>query len=299
MMTEEKSTFNFHYLWHFLPFLIFFSLSMIFLNKPVMEGTKGFLLIDKFISLRIIYGVSFFISISYYSVATFLVINKHQRNLKTLISYSSSKYTLQWLIGLSVTFYLSYILVFVLGLMDILLNFMPFDPYELSFLGLTIFAFLYGFYGFKQPSVFEEIGGKYPILDNKNNRREKKYSRSGLKSADIKRYEKMILEYMEKEKPYLDRELSVNMMANEINIPRHFISEIINTHMGKNFYYLVNEYRVKEVKERLLDPKYDKLTILSIAYDSGFNSKSAFNTIFKDLTGITPSQYMKEVKKQH
>ena len=63
--------------------------------------------------------------------------------------------------------------------------------------------------------------------------------------------------------------------------------------MGKNFYYLINEYRVGEVKKRLKNPKYKNLTILAIAYDSGFNSKSAFNTIFKDMTGLTPSQYLK------
>ena len=54
-------------------------------------------------------------------------------------------------------------------------------------------------------------------------------------------------------------------------------------------------YRVEEVKQRLKDSKYKNFTILAIAYDSGFNSKSAFNTIFKDLTGMTPSQYLDSV----
>jgi AraC-like DNA-binding protein len=293
MMTEEKSSFNYHYLWHFLPFIAFLLISIIFLNKPVMEGTKGFFLIDKFISFRIIYASSFFISITAYSAATFIVIIKHQKNLKTLLSYSSEKYTLQWLIGLSITFYLSYILVFLFGLMDILLNFMPFDPYEISFLGLTMFAFLYGFYGFKQPSIFEEIERKSFSLNEIEKAGNKKYTRSGLKKSDMEQYKMRILEYMENNKPYLDRELSINDLSKDLKIPRHNISEVINSYMGKNFYYLVNEYRVNEVKNRLHNPKYKNLTILAIAYDSGFNSKSAFNTIFKDLTGKTPSEYMK------
>lgn len=293
MMTQEKPTFNNRYLWHFLPFILFFAISMIFLNKPVMEGTKGFLIVDKFISLRIIYGVSFFISITIYSFLTFLVIHKHQQNLKSMLSYSSAKYTLQWLIGLSATFYISYVLVFIVGLMDILLNFMPFDPYELSFLGLTIFAFLYGFYGVRQPGIFEEI--VKPKADHVAAHKpySKKYSRSGLKTDNVEGIKIAILEYMEKDKPYLDRELSINEVASDLNLPRHFVTEVINNHMGKNFYYLINEYRVKEVKKRLINPKYKNLTIMAIAYDSGFNSKSAFNTVFKDLTGKTPSQYLK------
>jgi AraC-like DNA-binding protein len=291
LMTQEEPTFNYRYLWHFLPFMLFFIVSMIFLNKPVMEGTKGFLIIDRFISLRIIYGISFFISITAYSVATFIVIHKHQQNLKSLLSYSSARVTLQWLISLSVVFYVSYILVFVVGLMDILLNFMPFDPYELSFLGLTVFAFLYGYFGVKQPGIFEEIVRHETMSDVADRTRDGKYSRSGLKRKDVEMISKDLLNYMEQQKPYLNRELSISDVADHLRVSRHFVTEVINNYMGKNFYNLINEYRVEEVKKRLHDPKYKNLTILAIAYDSGFNSKSAFNTIFKEMTGKTPSQY--------
>jgi len=292
LMTTEHPKFNYRYLWHFAPFAVFFVVSMVFLNKPVMEGSKGFLVVDRFISLRIIYGASFFISITSYSISTFVVIHRHQKNLKSLVSYSSAKFTLQWLIGLSVTFYISYVLVFIFGLIDILINFMPFDPYELSFIGLTIFAFLYGFFGFNQPSIFEEIASHKGVVPDESAEENGKYARSGLKLQDVKQIRQQVLEYMEEKKPYLDRELTINDVAADLGIPRHFITEVINQHIGKNFYYLINEYRVEEVKRRLKDPKYKKLTILAIAYDSGFNSKSAFNTIFKDLTGMTPSQFL-------
>jgi len=296
IMTTEKPKFNYNYLWHFTPFVVFFIISMIFLNKPVMEGTKGFLVTDRFISLRLIYGFSFFLSITAYSIATFVVIHRHQQNLKTMISYSSAKVTLQWLIGLSVTFYVTYVLVFIFGAIDILINFMPFDPYEISFIGLTIFAFLYGFFGFNQPSVFEEIASHRGLIPEELTPENGKYERSGLKKKEAEEIRMKILDYMEKDKPFLDRQLTINDVAAELKIPRHFITEVINQHLGKNFYYLINEYRVEEVKNRLKDPEYRNLTILAIAYDSGFNSKSAFNTIFKDLTGQTPSQYLKELK---
>lgn len=295
METSQTPTFNYRYLWHFAPFAVFFIVSLIFLNKPVMEGTKGFLLTDRFISLRIIYSISFFISVTAYSIATFVVIYKHQQNLKNVISYSSGKVTLQWLLGLSITFYISYVLVFIFGLFDILLNFMPFDPYELSFIGLTIFAFLYGFYGFNQPYIFEEMR----ILPDRpiaHEEKVKRYSRSGLKKKDIEKYKNGILQYLESDKPYLEGDLTIGDLSKALDIPRHFITEIINEELGKNFYMLINEYRVEEVKRRMKNNQYDNFTILAIAYDSGFNSKSAFNTIFKKLTGITPSQYLKSIQ---
>ncbi|MBN1132661.1 MAG: AraC family transcriptional regulator [Bacteroidales bacterium] len=294
LMTSEKPAFSTGFLWHFTPFLIFFIASLIFIDEPVIKGTEGFLVADRFISFRIIYAASFLISITAYSVATFLIIHRHQRTLKSYLSYSSGKVTLQWLLGLSITFYVGYILMFILGGVDILVRFMPFDPYEISFISLTIIAFLFGVFGFNQSSIFEETLKRRVIkeVEIQNNSVEKKYQRSGLKKKNVQSYIEKITNYMETEKPFLDRELSIYEVSESLRIPRHIISEIVNEHMGKNFYTLINDYRVEEVKRRLKDPKNKHLTILAIAYESGFNSKSSFNTIFKEKTGLTPSQYL-------
>jgi AraC-like DNA-binding protein len=297
LMTTEKPEFNPGYLWHFLPFFIFLIASLIFIDQRVMTGTQGFLVIDRFVSFRIIYGITFFISITAYSVATFVVINRHQRHLRHLVSYSSGKITLQWLLGLSITFYLGYILMFIFGGIDILVGFMPFDPYEISFFGLTILTFLFGVFGFHQSSIFEEVVKFKKEQDEEiTEESTRKYQRSGLKSKDVNRYINKIETHMNKSKPYLDRELTIYDLSGQLNIPRHFLSEVINEHMGKNFYNLVNDYRIEEVKQRLDDPAYANLTILAIAYDSGFNAKSSFNTIFKEKTGMTPSEYQKRMQ---
>ncbi len=101
--------------------------------------------------------------------------------------------------------------------------------------------------------------------------------------------------FMKTKKPFLDGELTIEDVSREIEIPRHAITQIINQKVGKNFYQFVNEYRVQETKKRIIDPEYANLTILAIGFDSGFNSKSTFNTIFKNVTDMTPSEYRKSI----
>lgn len=292
-MTSENPSFDRKYLWHFTPFLIFMVAALIYIDENVMHGTDGFLVRDRFVSFRIVYGITFFISITAYSVATFVVIKRHKQRLKEYVSFSSEKITLRWLVGLSITFYTGYVVMFIFGGVDILVGFMPFDPYEISFISLTLLTFLFGVFGFHQPSIFEELAKQEHRTEKPDNDTDtKKYQRSGLKQKDAAELVNKIRKYMVIEKPYLDRELTIYDLSNQLKISRHTLSEVINEHMGMNFYNLVNEYRVKEVKERMKRAEYRHLTILAVAYDSGFNSKSSFNTIFKEKTGQTPSEYL-------
>ena len=295
-MTTEKPRFDPRYLWHFTPFFIFLIASLVFIDQRVMQGTHGFLVRDSFVSFRIVYAITFFVSITAYSIATFVEIHRHQKRLKQLVSYSTGRITLQWLLGLSITFYAGYVIMFIFGGIDIMVGFMNFDPYEISFIGLTILTFLFGIFGFNQPVIFEEVVRYTENGEPENNNQDsKKYQRSGLKKEDIRGYVEKVEKHMKKSKPYQDRELTIYDLSRQLNIPRHILSEIINEHIGKNFYNLVNDYRVEEVKQRLENPQYKHLTILAIAYDSGFNSKSSFNTIFKEKTGSTPSEYLKTI----
>ena len=296
-MTTENPKFDLHYLWHFAPFIVFLIASLIYINEPVMHGTDGFLVVDRFVSFRIVFAITFFISITAYSIATFVVIKRHKKRLKEFISYSSEKITLRWLVGLSITFYTGYVVMFIFGGVDILVGFMPFDPYEISFISLTLLTFLFGVFGFHQPSIFEEVVRNERVENSVQLELDleldiKKYQRSGLKNEDVADLVNKIRKYMVIKKPYLDRDLTIFDLSSQLHISRHALSEVINEHMGMNFYNLVNEYRVKEVKDRMKSEDYRQLTILAIAYDSGFNSKSSFNTIFKEKTGQTPSQYL-------
>lgn len=298
-MTDEAPRFDPRYLWHFTPFGIFLVTYLIFIGEPVMHGTDGFLVIDRFVPYRIVYASAFLISITAYSIATFVVIGKHQKRMKELLSYSSGKFTLKWLMALSITFYAGYVLMFIFGGIDIMTGFMPFDPYELSFISLTLLTYLFGIFGFSQRGIFGEVLKKeVSDIEPSAEKQEKapvKYSRSGLKKKDIGGYISRIEEHMLKGKPYLDGEMSIYDLSEQLDISRHILSEVINEHMGMNFYQMINDYRVEEVKQRIENGEHKNLTLLAIAFDSGFNSKSTFNTIFKQQTGQTPTEYIKSL----
>ncbi len=99
---------------------------------------------------------------------------------------------------------------------------------------------------------------------------------------------------MQKDRLFLDPELSIGKLAIHTGIPARELSTALNQHFEKNFYTFVNEYRVEEVKHKLRDPEFQHLTILSIALDAGFNSKATFNRIFRSYTGSSPRSFRDE-----
>ncbi len=108
--------------------------------------------------------------------------------------------------------------------------------------------------------------------------------------------EKMLEElkvYMEKEKPYKNSAVTMQDVADAVNLSPHNLSQIINLHLNRNFYNFINDYRIEEAKKMLKNPEYESKTILEIAYESGFNAKTTFNSVFKKQTGMTPSQFRK------
>jgi AraC-like DNA-binding protein len=93
------------------------------------------------------------------------------------------------------------------------------------------------------------------------------------------------------DKVYLENELSLAQLSEKLNVPPYQASELISRQYGESFFDLINRHRIEEVKKRLTDPAFSHLSILGIAMDCGFNSKSSFNTAFKKFTGQTPSQF--------
>ena len=99
--------------------------------------------------------------------------------------------------------------------------------------------------------------------------------------------------HMEVHEPYLDSNLSIYNLAKQLGVPVRELSIGINHTLDKHFFDFINEYRIKKAMDLIRNSEDEKLTILEVLYEVGFNSKSSFNTAFKKHTGITPTEFNK------
>lgn len=124
----------------------------------------------------------------------------------------------------------------------------------------------------------------------------KKYRTSGLNENLIKDYSKKIIAFMEEKNGFMDSKLSLTSMAEKLEIPKQYISEILNTHLNTNFQDFVNKYRIEAFIEGLNDEKYANYSLLGIANEIGFSSKSSFYATFKKHKGVTPTEFRRQLQ---
>lgn len=219
-----------------------------------------------------------FLVVPFYVLLSIKLLVAHKNKVSNVYSYTK---------GVSLSWVRTILALNILSWLSLYVPYFVNDDSEML-LGLTINGFLilyFGFFGIRQASLIAETKGI-----------EKKYEKSEIKEADLNRYKKRLLDFMSNEKPYLDNELNIHKLAKSVEITSHQLSQVLNTALNKSFYDFVNSYRVDEFKSRLEDEDSSNYTLLAIAMDSGFNSKSSFNRVFKQITGETPSVYYKSIK---
>jgi AraC-like DNA-binding protein len=121
-----------------------------------------------------------------------------------------------------------------------------------------------------------------------------KYERSGLQPEVAERIHNDLGRLMLSEKTYRESELTLAGLADLLDVHPNNLSQVINSYENKNFYDYINQLRVEDFKHIVHLPKNRQFTLLSLAFEAGFNSKTAFNRNFKKVTGLSPSAYLKE-----
>ncbi|MFC4231466.1 helix-turn-helix domain-containing protein [Parasediminibacterium paludis] len=154
------------------------------------------------------------------------------------------------------------------------------------------------YYGFNDTSS-EFINTTYPNTNRSIDYDINKYKTSGLTPNDMQQIFEQVVLLFETNKMYLEPKLQLNDVAKALKISSHHLSQTINSCSGKPFYDFVNSYRVSHLKRLLEDITQQKFTILSLGYESGFNSKTTINRVFRQETGISPSEYQELHKKLH
>ncbi|MCP5079108.1 MAG: helix-turn-helix transcriptional regulator [Psychromonas sp.] len=132
-----------------------------------------------------------------------------------------------------------------------------------------------------------------PFEQKEPSSKQVKYSNTKLTSQQLKDIAKQ-LDALMQQGLFCQSRLSIEQVAKQINIPSHYVSQVINEFYQCNFFDYINSHRLEAIKIQLHDEKQQQKNILEIALENGFNSKSTFNTAFKKLTGLTPSQYRKQ-----
>jgi TolB-like protein/AraC-like DNA-binding protein/Tfp pilus assembly protein PilF len=131
----------------------------------------------------------------------------------------------------------------------------------------------------------------YPAIGQETEADEKKDPL--LDEATANAYEEKLLDFVENESPYLNPGLGLRLLAEQVEIHPNQLSWLLNEKLGKNFNEFVNHYRLSHFKQLALDDANHHISILGLAYESGFNSKTVFNTFFKKTEGMTPKAWLK------
>jgi AraC-like DNA-binding protein len=219
-----------------------------------------------------------------YLILSLLLLRRYSRTIKDSFS-SIEKINLSWLRNITIGTASIWFLVFVVNVL-VVLGYPLTEAVDQAIAPATsIFIYVMGYLGLRQ----QEVLAGDTLLSQAQ-----KYQKSGLSPEHADEHLNRLLQFMEGKKIYTRTDLTLNELAGHLSVPAHHLSQIINDRLQQNFYDFVNHYRVKEAKRRLLDPDSRHLTILAIAYEVGFSSKSVFNTAFKKHAKMTPSQFKKK-----
>jgi AraC-like DNA-binding protein len=230
----------------------------------------------------------------YYSFFTLRLVEINQNKFKNEFSDTNLYNSLDWIKWLV---WATLGMPIIGGLSTFLSFHIEEKPPELFVLITQLFSFgCLTYFSLRQPVIYQtesaiqkeiESAQEAPLSSNSNS----PYSNITLSEEDKEAFINRINTYMLREKPYLNPKVRMPELAKALKIPRHIFSYLINEHYQMNFFQFTNQYRIEHAKSLLVKGTHENYTLETISQMSGFNSKSTFNTRFKEITGISPKEY--------
>ncbi|WP_247234533.1 helix-turn-helix domain-containing protein [Telluribacter sp. SYSU D00476] len=293
---------------HFIPFLIQFFVYLPYL----LRSDKVFLLNlmnqeADILLLFITFGFLGLLWNGYYWLLFRRTLNTYRADFQTNLSYDQN---LQYLNTVGILQFVClclwgfmYVLLAAHWLFDVDLTSLIESSVDVIWLAFSIIPYFVGYFAIHQPETFKAAPRPLSIFDDvldtsvgQSMLKEVKADTDPIEEKEnlaphIEKLEK----HMDANKPYVNPKLSLAELAGQVDMPSHLLSRIINEHFEKNFFDFINSYRIEEFKRLINDPRNHNLTFLSLAYEVGFNSKTAFNRSFKKITNQTPREYFESV----
>lgn len=291
-ITKDFNKFNPRDYLHAIPSISLILVFLILKLQPDSTSISAELFYEKYKWLRMIYGWIFISLVIYYVVSALRIVIQFKKQIKDNYSFNSYKISLDWLFVMIILFVFLILLIIISSVL-----------YEQGMINAKVYVFRHilelihvyalSIWGFHQKQLISVSTADLDVESEVDESSSGKYVKSGLKSEDAKSYVENLIKYMDDSKVWKDSELSIAKLASQTSISKHQLSEVLNEYLGKNFYVFVNEYRVEYAKQLLMNKEYSNWSIIAIAYECGFNSKTAFNIFFKKHTQQTPSEFKK------
>ncbi len=260
---------------HFLPFILYFlvigSISLFFQDS--ISFRYGFIRFKDTYPILNFYGIYLALVSGIYTVMAFVTIRKQKRLLNQTQS-GEIRNVLNWLeywVTAAILFF-----VFTYLLIEFSVSTNQIDTrftFQIISVFLSVYIIYVSYWAIRKTSAFQHL--KPSILIEKTN------PSNTLSPTEIEIIAGQIVEVLEKDKCYLDPDFSLTALSNALNIPSGKLSLAINKGLEKNFYDLINTYRVREFKNRLTQGADEQMSLLGVAFDCGFRSKSTFNSFLK------------------
>ena len=266
-----------HYIPSLLLFLFFcWSLTVTTENFVRQSYTDGMIIAYLIMELAGVFSLSTYAFLGYKIVQK--IKNTEQEEL--IHARKLSRYLQFILIGLCLI-----ILFWSVGIFRtyILHSYNSFIIYQLVWIFMAIFLFIVGYFSFTQPEIV-----RLPI-------EKKSFQKDRLTQKEIEKITKKLQLLIDEEQVFIDSNLSLKILAKKLGTSANNLSWLLNSVYGKTFYEFTNKYRVKAFLAKIEEGEHKKQTLLAIAMDSGFNSKSTFNKSFKAIMNETPSRYIEKM----
>lgn len=291
-LLSEKFVFKPVYMLFFIPFLIETAFFLVSSGAPhekvqilhsLTTGGPHASAFAFFWALELIYNAAM-------TIAAASVVRRYTRNLKDHVT-DVGKFSLRWLssfIRLALLFFVLqgvFLILFMAGISSIATAFIVL--YSL----MAVTFYMISYWTLSAPPVF--IPATIDKTSCTTQRDTGKYRKNPLEYKKAESIAVELTKIMEEEKLYLTNGIKLEDIAQRLSTSTNNVSQVINQNLKVNFYDFINQYRVEEAKRLMHDPAQRELTLLAIALNAGFSSKSTFNKVFKENTGTTPSQYFR------
>lgn len=237
-----------------------------------------------------------YVHAGFYLTLMFMALRRYKKVL--LENYSNSDtFNYKWLLQLTVLMTVLYFF----SLFKLIFKSLSDDSVQLNNVRIAMVVLLLGFISWivfksmNNPELFRGIASHLTLVRNMDAEKSghQKMGSSPKYGEDINGLTNSLKKHMVQTEPYLDPALTVQDLADQLNIPSRELSILVNRNLGLHFFDFVNGYRIEKAMRILKEPDKHKTTVLEILYEVGFNSKSSFNTAFKKHTGTTPTNYRK------